>query len=80
MAWSWCGIHPGLRLGGPPFSLLPSPKCQGPLSQFCAAQHFLEPGSAEEAEMDLVDAVAAARVAVADALERVQSWSREPET
>ena len=35
------------------------------------AQHFLDPGSAEQAEIDLVHAVAAARLAVADALERV---------
>jgi hypothetical protein len=42
------------------------------------AQHFLAPGSAEEAEMDLVDAVAAARLAVTDALERVRSRLGEP--
>jgi hypothetical protein len=37
-----------------------------------AAQHFLDPGSAEGAEMDLIRAVAAARVAVGDALETVR--------
>jgi hypothetical protein len=37
-----------------------------------AAQHFLDPGSAEGAEMDLIRAVAAARVAVGDALEAVR--------
>jgi hypothetical protein len=37
-----------------------------------AAQHFLDPGSAEGAETDLVRAVAAARVAVEDALEAVR--------
>ena len=43
------------------------------------AQHFLDPRSAEEAEMDIVHAVAAARLAVATALERVQSRLGEPE-
>ena len=42
------------------------------------AQHFLDPGSVEEAEMDLVHAVAAARLAVSDALERVRSRLGEP--
>jgi hypothetical protein len=37
------------------------------------AQHFLDPGSAEEAEMDIVHAVAAARLSVTTALERVRS-------
>jgi hypothetical protein len=37
-----------------------------------AAQHFLDPGSAERTETDLIRAVAAGRVAVADALEAVQ--------
>jgi hypothetical protein len=37
------------------------------------AQHFLDPDSAEEAEMDLLHAVAAARLAVTTALERVRS-------
>jgi hypothetical protein len=37
------------------------------------AQHFLDPGSTDEAEVDLVHAVAAARLAVAEALQRVQS-------
>jgi hypothetical protein len=43
------------------------------------AQHFFDPESAEEAEMDLVHAVAAARLAVADALERVRFRLGEPE-
>ncbi len=43
------------------------------------AQHFLDPRSAEEAEMELVHAVAAARLAVADALQRVRSRLGEPE-
>ena len=37
-----------------------------------AAQHFLDPGSAEGAEMDLIRAIAAARVAVGDAREAVR--------
>jgi hypothetical protein len=37
-----------------------------------AAQPFLDPGSAEGAEMDLVRAVAAARVAVEEALVAVR--------
>ena len=44
-----------------------------------AAQHFLHPGSAKEAEMDIVHAVAAARFAATTALERVRSWLEEPE-
>lgn len=43
------------------------------------AQHFLDPDSAEEAEMDLVHAVAAARLAVTTAMERVRSRLGEPE-
>ncbi len=43
------------------------------------AQHFLDPGSAEKAEMDLVHAVSAARLALANALERVRSRLGEPE-
>ncbi len=41
-------------------------------SELEAAQHFLAPGSAEGAEMDLVRAVANARVALGDALETVR--------
>jgi predicted urease superfamily metal-dependent hydrolase len=41
-------------------------------SELEVAQHFLDPGSAEGAEMDLIRAVAAARVAVGDALEAVR--------
>lgn len=36
------------------------------------AQQFLDLGSAERTEMDLIRAVAAARIAVADALEAVR--------
>ena len=43
------------------------------------AQHFLNPESAEEVEIDIVHAVAAARLAVANALERVRSRLGEPE-
>jgi hypothetical protein len=43
------------------------------------AQHFLNPDSAEEAEMDIVHAVAAARLGVTTALERVRSRLGEPE-
>jgi hypothetical protein len=42
------------------------------------AQHFLAPESAEGAEMDLVDAVSAARLAVTTALETVGSRLGEP--
>jgi hypothetical protein len=42
------------------------------------AQHFLARDSAEKAEMDLVHAVAAARLAVTTALERVRSRLGEP--
>ena len=41
-------------------------------SELEAAQHFLAPDSAEEAEIDLVRAVANARVALGDALETVR--------
>lgn len=43
------------------------------------AQHFLDPRSAENSEMDLVQAVAAARLAVEGALERVRARLGEPE-
>ena len=43
------------------------------------AQHFLAPESAEGAEMDLVDAVSAARIGVATALERVRTQLGAPE-
>jgi hypothetical protein len=42
-------------------------------SELEAAQHFLAPRSAEEAEMDIVRAVSNARAAVGDALETVRS-------
>ena len=38
-------------------------------SELEAAQHFLAPRSTEEAEMDIVQAVANARAAVGDALD-----------
>ena len=41
-------------------------------SELEAAQHFLAPGSAEGAEIDLVRAVANARVALGDALDTVR--------
>ncbi len=41
-------------------------------------QHFLDPSSAEESEMVLVHAVAVARLAVATALERVDSRFGDP--
>ncbi len=44
-----------------------------------AAQHFLDRDSAEKAEMDLVHAVAAARLAVTTALEWVDSRLGDPE-
>jgi hypothetical protein len=43
------------------------------------AQHFLDPDSAEEAEMDLVRVVAEARFAVTTALERVRFRLGQPE-
>jgi predicted urease superfamily metal-dependent hydrolase len=43
------------------------------------AQHFLDPGSSAAAEMDIVRAVAAARLTVEMALERVRSQLGEPE-
>ncbi len=43
------------------------------------AQRFLDPQSTEGAEMDIVQAVAAARFAVEGALERVRSRLGEPE-
>ena len=42
-------------------------------SELEAAQHFLAPRSAEEAEMDIVRAVSNARAAVGDALDTVRS-------
>ncbi len=41
-------------------------------SELEAAQHFLAPRSTEEAEMDIVRAVANARAAVGDALDAVR--------
>jgi hypothetical protein len=48
-------------------------------SELQDVQHFLDPNSSEETEADLVHAVAAARLAVAQALERVRSRLEEPE-
>ena len=48
-------------------------------SELRDAQHFFDPASAEEAEIDLVHAVAAAKLVVADAMERVRSRLEEPE-
>jgi hypothetical protein len=42
-----------------------------------AAEHFLDPGSDEGAEMDLIRAVATARVAVGDDLEAVRLRVRQ---
>jgi hypothetical protein len=42
-------------------------------SELEAAQHFLAPRSAEEAEMDIVRAVSNARTAVGDVLDAVRS-------
>jgi hypothetical protein len=40
--------------------------------ELVAAQHFLDPGSAERTETDLIRAVTAARVALGNALEAVR--------
>ncbi len=47
-------------------------------SELEAAQRFLDPRTVEEAEMDLVRAVANARTSLADALETIRSMSGEP--
>ena len=46
-------------------------------SELEAAQRFLDPRTGEEAEMDLVRAVANARTSVGDALETIRSMSGE---
>ena len=46
-------------------------------SELEAAQRFLDPRTSEEAEMDLVRAVANARTSVGDALETIRSMSGE---
>jgi hypothetical protein len=46
-------------------------------SELEAAQRFLDPRTDEEAEMDLVRAVANARTYVGDALETIRSMSGE---
>jgi hypothetical protein len=46
-------------------------------SELEGAQRFLDPRTAEEAEMDLVRAVANARTYVGDALETIRSMSDE---
>ena len=43
------------------------------------AQHFLDPGSPEATEMDIVHDIAAARLAATNALERVRSRLGEPQ-
>jgi hypothetical protein len=47
-------------------------------SELKATQRFLDPRTDEEAEMDLVRAVANARTSVGDALETIRSMSDEP--
>jgi hypothetical protein len=49
-------------------------------SELQDVQHFLDPDSTEEAEADLVHAVAAARLALAEAMEIVMSRLGEPYT
>ena len=44
------------------------------------AQHFLDPGSAEATEKDMVHDIAAARLTAANALDRVRSRLGEPQT
>ena len=46
-------------------------------SELEAAQHFLDPSSAEGEEIYIVRAIANARAAVDDALDRVRSRSEE---
>jgi hypothetical protein len=41
-------------------------------SELETAQHFLDPGSAEDAEMELVRAIASAREDIGEALETVR--------
>jgi hypothetical protein len=48
-------------------------------SELETAQHFLDPGSAEGAEMDLVHAIASAREDIGEALETVRWRLGEPE-
>jgi hypothetical protein len=48
-------------------------------SELETAQHYLDPASAERAEMDLVRAVSEARVAIGEALETVRWRLDEPE-
>ena len=48
-------------------------------SELQDVQHFLDPNSTEETEADLVHAVAAARLALARAMEIVMSRLGEPE-
>ena len=47
-------------------------------SELEAAQRFLDPRTTQEAEMDLVRAVANARTSVGDALETIRSMLGEP--
>ncbi len=48
-------------------------------SELETAQHFLDPGSAEGAEMDLVRTIASAREDIGEALETVRWRLGEPE-
>jgi cellobiose-specific phosphotransferase system component IIA len=48
-------------------------------SELESAHHFLDPGSAEGAEMDLVRVVASAREDIGEALETVRRRLGEPE-
>ncbi len=47
-------------------------------SELEAAQRFLDPGTGDEAELDVVRAVANARRSVSEALERLRSMVGEP--
>ena len=47
-------------------------------SELEAAQRFLDPGTRDEAELDVVRAVANARLSVSDALETLRSMVGEP--
>ena len=47
-------------------------------SELEAAQRFLDPRTTDEAELDVVRAVANARLSVSDALETLRSMAGEP--
>jgi hypothetical protein len=48
-------------------------------SELEAAQRFLDPGTEDEAELDVVRAVTSARRSVSDALETLESMVGEPD-